>query len=145
MKINKTKLEIYSKDGKSYLEYIDSIYVRIAGYGAMGFLKNSAPVLARIDISHFYFKIDNKKTYFAISGGIIDVKPDKIVILADTFERYDEIDEKRAYHEKIRAEKELLEHSQSEGFEYNVYDFSLKKAVNRLELIRKMMHNKTNK
>ena len=44
---------------------------------------------------------------FAISGGFLEVRPDRIIVLADVAERADEIDLSRAEEAKRRAEERL--------------------------------------
>ncbi len=46
-----------------------------------------------------------------ISGGFVEVRPDKVVVMADLAERSDEIDEARAVEARKAAEAELQETS----------------------------------
>jgi len=52
-------------------------------------------------------KKDNEEQYLAISGGFLEVRPDKVIILADACERAEEIDVARAEEAKRRAEEAL--------------------------------------
>jgi F-type H+-transporting ATPase subunit epsilon len=131
---NLINLEIVSEDGKVISLQVEDIYVQIKGYGIMGFLKDCAPFIGIIDISSFYVSLNRKKKYFAISGGIIDVRKDKTIILADTFESEDEIDKDRAQKEKDNALNKMKEIEKSDEFTYKTLEFSLKKAINRLNL-----------
>ncbi len=54
-------------------------------------------------------KKDNEEEYLAISGGFLEVRPDKVIILADACERAEEIDIARAEAAKRRAEETLKE------------------------------------
>lgn len=131
---NLINLEIVSEDGKVISLQVEDIYVQIKEYGIMGFLKDCSPFIGIIDISSFYVSLNRKKKYFAISGGIIDVRKDKTIILADTFESEDEIDKDRAQKEKDNALNKMKEIEKSDEFTYKTLEFSLKKAINRLNL-----------
>lgn len=61
----------------------DSIVVPAAG-GQMGILKNHAPLMAALAVG--VLKIHDgadKKDYFAVSGGFVQVKNNRVIILAD--------------------------------------------------------------
>ena len=94
------------------------------------------PAFATLDVSSFYVKEKDKgnNTYFAISGGILSVTKNKILILADTFETRDEIDKDRAINEKEKAEL-LLKDNDSDKVLIESAEFSLKKALNRLSIL----------
>ena len=131
---NLINLEIVSEDGKTLSLQVEDIYVQIKDYGTMGFLKDCSPFIGIIDVSTFYVTIDRKKKHFAISGGIIDVRKDKIIVLADTFEDESEIDFTRAQKEKETAIKKMEEIDKADELAYRSLEFSLKKAINRLNL-----------
>jgi F-type H+-transporting ATPase subunit epsilon len=50
---------------------------------------------------------DKQEEYLAISGGFLEVRPDKVIILADACERIDEIDIARAEEAKKRAQETM--------------------------------------
>jgi F-type H+-transporting ATPase subunit epsilon len=50
---------------------------------------------------------DKEEEFFAISGGFLEVRPDKVIILADACERVDEIDIARAEEAKRRAQETM--------------------------------------
>lgn len=50
---------------------------------------------------------DKEEEYLAITGGFLEVRPDKVIILADACERADEIDIARAEEAKRRAQETL--------------------------------------
>lgn len=128
--------ELISSDGKYLNKQIESVYVRVPTYGVMGFLSGSAPLVGALDISNFYIVFKGKKEYFAMSGGMLDVRKDKIIILADTFESREELDKERILEAKKRAEQKLAKLSKEDALDYEMAEFSLKKAINRLNLIK---------
>jgi len=52
---------------------------------------------------------DKEEDYLAISGGFLEVRPDKVIILADACERADEIDIGRAEEARKRAQETMKE------------------------------------
>src|SRR6185437_6000313 len=48
--------------------------------------------------------------YYAIGGGFVQVRPDKVIVLADEALQSEEIDESRAQEARQRAEQELRDH-----------------------------------
>ena len=50
---------------------------------------------------------DREEEYLAVTGGFLEVRPDKVIILADACERADEIDVARAEEAKKRAQETM--------------------------------------
>lgn len=50
---------------------------------------------------------DREEEYLAVTGGFLEVRPDKVIILADACERADEIDVTRAEEAKKRAQETM--------------------------------------
>jgi F-type H+-transporting ATPase subunit epsilon len=50
---------------------------------------------------------DSNETYMVVSGGFLEIRPDKVIVLADACERAEEIDIARAEEAKRRAEERL--------------------------------------
>ncbi len=74
------------------------------GGGVMGVLPNHAPVLSTLRAGELRIKIGNDVHEFAIGGGFVDIHDNKVIILADSAERADEIDIARAEAARARAE-----------------------------------------
>ncbi len=132
---NKIHLEIISIDGKEEYLDVDSVYVDIPTSGVLGILPNRQPVVALLHIGYFYYTIKDKKIFYAISGGILNFKNNRAVILADTWERKDELDLDRITRAKERAEEILGKIDNKNSVEYQNASFSLKKAINRMKLL----------
>ena len=79
--------------------------------------------------------VDGDWKFAAISEGIIEVLPDRAVILADSCELPEEIDIKRAEEARERAE-EMLRQQQSIR-EYYETQAALNRAINRLKISQK--------
>jgi F-type H+-transporting ATPase subunit epsilon len=77
--------------------------------GQLGILPHHAPLMTVLQPGALLIKKDNEEEYLAISGGFLEVRPDKVIILADACERAEEIDIARAEAAKRRAETTLKE------------------------------------
>ena len=75
----------------------------------MGILPNHSPLLTTLRYGVITVKSQGQEDeFFTVSGGIADVQPEIITVLADSAENVEEIDIERAEAAKLRAE-ELLE------------------------------------
>src|SRR5690348_4832102 len=77
--------------------------------GRVGILPRHMPLLTILDIGELDIIKDGVSTPYALSGGFMEVLPNRVTILADTVERADEIDEARAEESRRRAEERLTE------------------------------------
>lgn len=129
------KLTIVTPDGKKIVDECHILNVVTTG-GALGILAHHLPLLAVIEISHLNYKkiVDNQeeKVELAIHGGILNVKEDEVIVLAEAFETKDEIDYERANRSKVRAEERL--NSDDENIDIKRAELSLKRALSRLSL-----------
>lgn len=127
----KFNFKIYTSDGKVLQDEINLLNV-VTTTGAMGILANHLPLIGIIDISQFNYKKDNETFYFAISGGVLNIKKDGVTILAESFEQDTEIDFARAEEAKNRAEDRLKNHQLD--IDIKRAEIALKKSLNRLSL-----------
>src|SRR5687768_11204949 len=82
--------------------------------GYFGVLPGHAPFLTTLGIGTVTYRIGRDEHHLAIAGGFAEVRNDKVIILADTAERPDEIDRARAEKAKQRAESRLLGRTQDD-------------------------------
>jgi F-type H+-transporting ATPase subunit epsilon len=71
--------------------------------GQMGVLRGHAPLLTILDIGEIVLHKGNDKQFIAVGGGVVEVRPDKVTILAQAAERAGEIDIQRAEAARERA------------------------------------------
>ena len=102
--------------------------------GRMGVLPRHEPLMTMLVPGELTIIKQGQRTPFAISGGFMEVLPDRVTILADTAERADEIDEARADAARKRAE-ELLQNRRSEQ-EAVLAEAQLRRALVRLRVAR---------
>lgn len=107
----KIKLEIISPNKVVYTADIDMLIVRSIA-GDLGVLPKHAPMLAGLYPHAMKAIVDGKESLIAVSGGFMEVQPDKIIVLASAAELPIEIDVNRAVQAYERAQKRLAEFHQ---------------------------------
>lgn len=75
--------------------------------GELTILPSHAALMTELRPGPLLFRKGNDEVDVALSGGFLEVRDDKVVILADTAERSDEIDQARAEEARRRAEAQL--------------------------------------
>jgi F-type H+-transporting ATPase subunit epsilon len=115
-------------------EQVDEVVAPgIEGY--FGVLPGHAPFLTTLGVGVVTYRIGRDEHQLAIAGGFAEVRNDKVIILADTAERPDEIDRARAERARERAERRLSGRSQEE-VDYARAQVALMRAVARLQVAR---------
>jgi F-type H+-transporting ATPase subunit epsilon len=105
--------------------------------GEMGILPNHAPLLSTLKYGILKVRSGSEERIFAISGGIIEVQPDIITVLANAAENVDEIDVARAQEAKERAETFLKEGPPPDTDAYLAMEAALKRSNLRLEVAQR--------
>lgn len=105
--------------------------------GEITVLPDHLPLVASLVPGEVRVKISGQDVLMAVSGGFIEVKPGKVVVLADTAERAEEIDEKRAAEARERAHKLMQQERVAEETDYAALAAKLEKELARLKVVRK--------
>ena len=100
------KLEIITAERQVYSDDVNTV-VAPGVEGELGILPHHAPLITMLKPGEVLIRKDSEETYLFVSGGFLEVRPDKIIILADASERCEEIDVERAEAAKHRAEESL--------------------------------------
>ena len=100
--------------------------------GEMGVLPRHEVMVTCTSEGELRYKVDGEWYYAAVSSGIIEIMPDSVTLLADTAERPEEIDIKRAQEAEERA-KEAMRQKQSIK-EYYQTQAALNRAISRLKV-----------
>ncbi len=101
------RCEIVSQDRIVFEGEVDMV-VLPGMEGEMGVLPNHTPLLTTLQFGIIKVKQGDETQYFTVAGGIAEIQPDIITVLADAAENVEEIDIARAEAARKRAE-ELLE------------------------------------
>jgi F-type H+-transporting ATPase subunit epsilon len=100
------RCEIVSQDRMVFEGDVDIVVVPGVD-GEMGILPNHAPLLSTLKYGILRVRFKNKQEEFTIAGGVIEVQPTIVTVLADAAENVAEIDIARAEAAKQRAEEIL--------------------------------------
>jgi len=101
--------------------------------GGFQILYNHAPFLATIKIGQVkILDAEGKELRYATSGGFVEVRDNKVIMLAETAERADEIDADRAKAAKARAQQRVSERRADIDMERA--RIALQRALNRLKV-----------
>jgi F-type H+-transporting ATPase subunit epsilon len=103
--------------------------------GYFGVLPGHAPFLTTLGVGIVTYRIGRDEHALAVAGGFAEVRNDKVIILADSAERPEEIDRARAERSKERAERRLSGRTQEE-IDFARCQAALARALTRLAVAR---------
>jgi F-type H+-transporting ATPase subunit epsilon len=100
------QLEIVTPERLAYSDEVDEVIVP-GSEGELGILPRHAPLVATLGAGELRIKKANEWESFAVFGGFVQVRPDKVVVLAETADLASEIDLERAKAARQEAERAL--------------------------------------
>ena len=130
------RCEIVSQDRTVFQGDVD-IVVLPGAAGEMGILPHHAPVLAILKYGVIKIRRAGKEDLFAVAGGIAEVQPDIVTILADAAENIEDIDIIRAKAAKKRAEDALAKIGPADQDAYLKMEAALRRSNLRLDVVRR--------
>jgi len=133
------RCEIVSQDRTVFAGDVD-IVVLPGAAGEMGILPKHAPVLTTLKFGLIKVRRGGKEEVFTVAGGIAEVQPDIITVLADAAENVEEIDVTRADAARVRAE-EALKNAPTDTDAYLAMEAALRKSNLRLDAARRYRKN----
>lgn len=104
--------------------------------GEIGVLPRHAPLLARLKPGEVRVRTPTEELSFYVTGGMLEVQPHVVTVLADTALRARDLDEAEALKAKERAEEALR--GRQADMDYARAQAELAEAVARLRTIRKL-------
>jgi F-type H+-transporting ATPase subunit epsilon len=126
-------LEIVTPERKVYAEQVDMVSVK-GVEGELGILPNHIPLVTPLKIAPITVKKQGSKDeIIAVNGGFMEVRKDKVVILAESAELPEQIDIDRAKAAKERAEKRIAETKQ-DNVDFKRAEAALQRALNRISV-----------
>ena len=105
--------------------------------GEMGILPKHAPLLSTLQYGILKVKHNDQEEIFTVAGGVVEIQPDVITVLADSAENVEEIDIARAEAARKRAEKTLEEGPPPDSDAYLKMEAALRRSNLRLEAARR--------
>ena len=133
------KLDIVTAERVVYSDEAD-VVVAPGIDGQLGILPHHAPLMTTLQPGELRVRKGGEEFSLAISGGFLEVRPDRVIILADAAERAEEIDVSRAEEAKRRAE-ELLRHPTPE-VDVARADAAMRRALARLQVVEQRRKRK---
>ncbi len=131
------ELEIVTPDKLLVRERVDG--VQIPGKtGELGILPGHAPLITTLTIGEISYRQGTNTHYLSVAWGFAEVLPQKVTILADTAERAEEIDVKRAQEARARAEAALARAAADLDFDATLY--ALHRAEARIAVAARAGH-----
>jgi len=100
------KLEIVTAERMVFSDEVTAL-LAWGAEGQLGILPHHAPLMTVLQPGDLMIRKDREEEYLAVTGGFLEVRPDKVIILADACERADEIDVARAEEAKKRAQETM--------------------------------------
>lgn len=104
------RLDIVTAERVVYSEEVDAV-IAPGIEGQLGILPHHAPLMTTLQMGELRVKKGGDEFSLAVSGGFLEVRPDRVIVLADAAERAEEIDIARAEEAKRRAQERLSQHT----------------------------------
>jgi F-type H+-transporting ATPase subunit epsilon len=130
------RCEIVSQDRMVFQGDVD-IVVLPGAAGEMGILPRHAPLLTTLKYGVIKVRHGGKEEIFTVAGGVAEVQPDIVTVLADAAENVEEIDVARAEAAKRRAEEALTKGVQMDPDTYLAIEAALRRSNLRLDAVRR--------
>jgi F-type H+-transporting ATPase subunit epsilon len=132
------KVDIVTRDRRLVSDEVDMVTLPGTA-GQMGVLRDHAPLLSTLEIGEIILHKGTETRYIAIGGGVVEVRPDKVTVLADSAESADEIDEARAAAARERARQSLADNPPRE------HKMQIEAALQRSTLRLKVARRRSNR
>jgi F-type H+-transporting ATPase subunit epsilon len=135
------RCEIVSQDRIVYQGDAD-IVVLPGASGEMGILPHHSPVLTVLQFGVIRVRAQGEDQFFAVSGGVAEVMPEQVTVLADAAENVEEIDTQRAEEARRRAEEALKQGVGEDTDTYLKIQTAIKRSNLRLDAARRYRHGR---
>ncbi len=130
------RLDIVTAERAVYAEDVDMV-IAPGVEGQLGILPHHTPLMTTLQAGELRVKKGGEEVSLAISGGFLEVRPDRVIVLADTAERAEEIDIARAEEAKRQAQARLAER-RVPGFDEGRVEASLRRSLARLKVAERV-------
>jgi F-type H+-transporting ATPase subunit epsilon len=106
--------------------------------GELGIYPQHIPLITRIKPGAVRIKLVGKaeEAFVFVAGGILEVQPGRVTVLADTAIRGQDLDEAKAEEARKKAEEALL--NRSADIDYAKAQAELAEAIAQIQAIRKL-------
>lgn len=135
------RCEIVSQDRMVWEGNVDIVVIPGTA-GEMGILPNHAPLLSTLKFGILKVRHKGEEEVFTVAGGVVEVQPDLITVLADSAENVAEIDVARAEEARKRAEDLIREGPSVDTDSYLKLEAALRRSNLRLDAVRRFRGGK---
>jgi len=125
-------LEIVTPERLAYEDEGDMVLVP-GIEGELGILPHHTPLVSLLGVGELQIRKGAEEESFAIAGGFLQVRPDKVVVMAETAEIDADIDLERAQRARAEAEK-ALESGHADGADLTAARAELQRALVRIHV-----------
>ncbi len=125
-------LEIVTPERMAYADEVDMVLVPGVD-GELGILPHHTPLVSLLGVGELKIRKGGNEESFAIVGGFLQVRPDKVVVMAETADLASEIDLERAQLARREAER-ALETGYHEGADLSAARAALQQALLRIRV-----------
>ncbi len=133
----KLALEIVSIERRVWEDDDLDMVILPGAAGELGVLPRHTPLLTALKPGIIVMRKNGVDELFAVGGGFADVRPNKVVVLADSAEAAEEIDLERAEEARRRAEQMLAEGVSESGPSLAALRAALARSQVRLKVARR--------
>lgn len=105
--------------------------------GEIGVMAGHVPLVTPLEVAPLRVRNENEEKLLAVSGGFLEIRPDKVTILAEIAELAEDIDIERAQEAKMRAEQKIEEIKKNDP-NLKQHENDLQRAINRLRVTGKL-------
>ncbi len=126
------RLEIVTPERLAFSDEVDAV-VLPGIEGELGVLPHHAPLVSMLGLGELRIRKGSTTESFAIVGGFLQVRPDKVVVMAETADMASEIDLEKARQAQREAER-ALETGYHEGADLAAARAALQQALLRVRV-----------
>jgi F-type H+-transporting ATPase subunit epsilon len=135
------RCEIVSQDRMVFQGDVD-IVVLPGSDGEMGILPHHAPLLTTLKFGLIKVRTRNDEQVFTVAGGVAEIQPSIVTILADAAENVQEIDVERAETARLRAAEALASVKTEDVDAYLALEAALRRSNLRLDAAKRFRTGK---
>jgi F-type H+-transporting ATPase subunit epsilon len=130
------RCEIVSQD-RMVFEGDADIVILPGSEGEMGILPHHAPLLTTLKYGIIKVRQKNEEQLFTVAGGVAEIQPSIVTVLADAAENVEEIDVARAEAARKHAEEALSKISPEDADVYEKLEITLRRSNLRLDAVKR--------
>jgi F-type H+-transporting ATPase subunit epsilon len=129
------RLDVVTAERAVYSDDVDMV-IAPGIEGELGILPHHTPLMTMLQPGELVARKGTEEFSLAVSGGFLEVRPDRVIVLADSAERADEIDIARAEEAKRRAQQRL-EERYTPGVDAARAEAAIRRSLVRLKIATK--------